>query len=145
MFIYKIHFCLFWKLNNICFNQLIENKIKPNLKVIDIVVSDKHVESFIKYEYKPKKVQSPLSNIVVYDLETFKKIRAVLYCSCINKLSKNSGKYHRDISGKEYQKYLKDCVIFEVTDCNNEMLDHVLSFKGEPKKSINKLLNIICI
>ena len=44
-----------------------------------------------------KKVKSPLTNIVVYDLETFNKIRAVPYCSCIYKLNKISGKYHRDI------------------------------------------------
>ena len=67
----------------------------------------------------------------MYDLETFNKIRAVPYCSCIHKRSKISGKYHRDISEKKYQKCLNDCVVFKGTDCNNEMLDHVLSFKGE--------------
>ena len=25
-------------------------------------------------------------------------------------------------------------IVFKGTDCNNEMLDHVLSFKGEAKK-----------
>ena len=35
-----------------------------------------------------KKVKSPLTNIIVYDLETFNKIRAVPNCSCIYKLSK---------------------------------------------------------
>ena len=81
----------------------------------------------------------------MYDLETFDKIRAVPYCSCIYKLSKISGKYHRDISEQEYQKCLNDCVVFKGTDCINEMLDHVLSFKGEPKKVKNKMLNIIFI
>ena len=80
------------------------------------------------------KVQSPLTNIVVYDLETSNKIRVVPYCSCIYKLSKISGKNYRDISEKEYQKCLNDSVVFEGTDCINEMLDHVLSFKAEPKK-----------
>ena len=89
-----------------------------------------------------KKVKCPLTNIVVYDLETFKKIRAVPYCRCIYKLSKISCKYHRDISEQEYQKCLNDCVVFEGTDCINEMLDHVLSFKGEPKK-VKKMLDII--
>ena len=28
---------------------------------------------------------------------------------------------------------------FKGTDCNNDMLDHVLSFKGEPKKVKNKI------
>ena len=74
----------------------------------------------------------------MYDLETFNKIRAVPYCSCIYKLSKISGKYHRDISEQEHQKCLNDCVVFKGIDCFNEKLDHVLSSKGEPKKVKNK-------
>ena len=54
-----------------------------------------------------KKVKSPLTNIVVYDLEAFNKIRAVPPCSCLYKLSKISGKYHRDTSKQEYQKMSK--------------------------------------
>ena len=63
----------------------------------------------------------------------------------IYKLGKISGKYHRDISEKECQKYLNDWVVFEGTDCFNEMLDRVLLFKGEPKKSKIKLLKIFDI
>ena len=139
LFIYNIHFCLIWKSDGISFKKAI-TEIKDNFKVVDNVISDKHVKSFIKYEYNPKKVKSPLTNIVVYDLETFNKIRAVPYCSCIYKLSKISGKYHRDISEQEYQKCLNDCVVFKGIDCINEMLDHVLSFKGEPKKVKNKMV-----
>ena len=140
LFIYNNQFCSIWKSNNISFNQVIEDEIKPSFKVVDNVVSDKHGKSFIKYEFKPQKVQSLLTNIVVYDLETFNKTRAVPYCSCIYKLSKISGKYHRDISEQEYQKCLNDCVIFTGTGCINEMLDHVLSFKGELKKVKNKIV-----
>ena len=134
LFIYNNHFCLIWKSQNISFNQVIENELKPNFKIVDNVISDKHVIGFIKYEYNPKIVKSPLTNIVVYDLGTFNKNRAVPYCSCIYKLNKISGKYHRDISEQEYQKCLNDCVVFKGTDCVNKMLDYVLSFKGEPKK-----------
>ena len=137
--IHNNHFCLIWKSENISFKQLKENESQPNFKVVDNVLSDKHVKSFIKYEYNPKEVKSPLTNIVVYDLETFKKIRVVPYCSCIYKLSKISGKYHRDISEQEYQKCPSDCVVFKGTGCINEMLDHVSSFKGEPKKVKNKI------
>ena len=140
LFIYINLFCLIWKSNGISFNQVIENELKPNFKVVDNVVSDKHVISFIKYEYNPIKVKSPLTNIVIFDLETFNKIRAVPYCSCIYKLIKISGKYHRDISEKEYQKCLNDCVVFKGTDCINEMLEHVLSFKGETKKIKNNIV-----
>ena len=79
----------------------------------------------------------------MYDLETFDKTRVVPYCSCIYKLSKISGKNHGDVSEQEYQKCLNDCVVFKGTKCLNEMLDHVLSFKGEPKKIKKKLLNIL--
>ena len=91
------------------------------------------------------KFKSPLTKVVVYDLETFNKTRVVPYCSCIYKLSKISGKVYRDISKQEYRKCLNDCVVFNGTDCINEMLDHVLSFKREPKKSVTELLNIIYI
>ena len=137
--IYENHFCLIWKSDGVSFEKAIR-ELKDNFKVVDIVVSDKHVKNFIKYEYNPRKVNSPLTNIVVYDLETFNKNRAVPYCSCIYKLSKVSGKYHRDISEQEYQKCLNDCVVIKGTDCINEMLDHVLSFKGEPKKVKNKIV-----
>ena len=51
----------------------------------------------------------------------------------IYQLSKISGKHYPAISEKQNQKSLNDYVDFMVTDCINEMLDHVLSFKGEPK------------
>ena len=95
---------------------------------------------FFKYEYNPKNGKSPLTNLFVYDLETFNKIRAVPNCSCIYKLSKNSGKFNRDKSEQEYQKCLNDCVVFTGTDCINEMLDQILSSKGEPKKVKNKIV-----
>ena len=75
LFIYNNHFCLIWKSNGISFEKAI-TELKDNFKVVDNVISDKHVKGFIKYEYNPKKVKSPLTNIVVYDLETFIKIRA---------------------------------------------------------------------
>ena len=69
-----------------------------------------------------------------------KKIQAVPYCSCIYKLSKISGKYQQDISEKNYHKCLNDCVVFKGTDCIFEMVGHVLSFKGDPKKIKNKIV-----
>ena len=131
---------MIWKSNGISFNQVTEDELKPNFKVVDNVISDKLVKSFVKYAYNPEKVKSPLTNIVVYDSETFTKIRAVPYCSCIYNLSKISGEYHRDISEQDYQKCLNDCVVFKGTDCNNEMLYQVLSFKGETKKINNKIV-----
>ena len=97
LFLYYNHFCLFWKRNGTGFNQVIEDELKPSFKVLDNDKSDKHVKSFIKYECNPENVKSQLTNIVVYDLETLNKIRAVPFWSCIYKLDKISGTYHRGI------------------------------------------------
>ena len=133
--------CLIWKSKNISFNQVIENELKPNFKVVDNVISDKHVKSCINYEYKPEKVQSQLTNIIVYNLETFNIDKAVPYASCIYRLSKISGKYNQDMTQREYEKCRKDCVVFKGTDSINKFLDYVLRFKGEVKKVKNKFFN----
>ena len=49
VFMENNHFCLIWKSQNISFNQVKENDLKPNFKVLDNVIPDKHVKSFIKY------------------------------------------------------------------------------------------------
>ena len=79
----------------------------------------------------------------MYEIETFNLDRVVLYASGIYKLNKISGKYHLDITEKKYRKCLIDCVVFKGTDCVNEMLDCVLSYKGNQKKLILRLLKII--
>ena len=114
--------------------------LKPNAKVIDNVTSDKHVKSFIKNDYRTKKVESPINNIVVYDLEAFKKFELFLIGVVFIKLIKISGKNHQDKSKKEYQQCLNDCVVFKGIDRSNEMLDHVLSSKEEPKRVKNKIV-----
>ena len=49
LFIYNNHFCLIWKSDGISFDKAIK-EIKGNSKVVDNIISDKHVKSFIKYE-----------------------------------------------------------------------------------------------
>ena len=39
--------CLIWKSQNISLNKAIE-ELKTNFKVVDSVISDKHVKSFVK-------------------------------------------------------------------------------------------------
>ena len=120
-------------------NQAIE-EIKLNFKFVYNTTSDKHVKSLVKYEYKHEKVQSPITHKVVNDLETFNKYRAVPYAMCIYKLSKISVEYYRDITDREYEKCRINCIVFRGTDNINEMLDHVLSFKGEAKRVNNKIV-----
>ena len=137
--IHNNHFCLIWKSDGISFEGAIK-ELKDNFEVVDNVISDKHVKTYIKYEYKPEKIQSQLTNMVVYDIETFSTIKCVPYANCIYRLSKISGKYYRDISEKEYQKYLNDCVFFKGLDNINKILDYVLQYKGEPKRINNKIV-----
>ena len=51
-FIHNNPFCLIWKSNGISFEKAIK-ELKDNFKVVDKVISDKHVKKFIKYEYNP--------------------------------------------------------------------------------------------
>ena len=55
LFIYNNHFCSIWKSDGISFDKTIK-KLKDNFKLVDNVISDKHVKSFIKYDYKLKKL-----------------------------------------------------------------------------------------
>ena len=111
--IHNDHFCLIWKSNDISFNQATK-ELKDNFKVIDNDISDKHVKSFFKYEYKPKKFQSQLTNMLVHDIETFNTDRAVSYDNCIYRLGKISGKYYnQDITDQEFEKFRKDCIVFK--------------------------------
>ena len=88
---HKNHFSLIWKSDSISFHEAIK-ELKDNFEVIDKVISDKHVKSFTKYEYEPKKIQSHITNKTVYDIETFNTDRVVPYADFIYRLSKISGK-----------------------------------------------------
>ena len=68
--IHENHFCLIWKSDGVSSDRAIK-ELKDNFKVVDNVISDTHVKSYINCEYKPKKVQSQLTNMIVYDMETF--------------------------------------------------------------------------
>ena len=118
-------FSLIWKPNGTSFNQALE-ELNRNFKVFYIVKSDKHSKSFLEKKYDPKKVPSPLTNTLVTGLKPYDKDRAVPFCICIYKLNEFSGEYAQDMSEKGNQKGLNDCVVFNRSDCVNEMLDHVL-------------------
>ena len=97
---YNNHFCLIGKIQKISFNQAKEN-LWLNFKVNDNVISDEHVKSFIKDENKPINVKCQLTNIVLYDIETFNTDKAISYANCIYGLSIISGNVIRDITDRE--------------------------------------------
>ena len=84
--VYKNHFCVFWKSNGIIFNKATE-ELKLNLKVVDVVISDKHFKNIIKQENIRKKDQPQLIHMIVYDLETFNTDRAIPYATRTHRLT----------------------------------------------------------
>ena len=95
LFLYKNHFCLIWKSDRDSFNQAI-NELKDNFKIVDNFITEENVISYFKYIYKPKKIDSHLTNFIVYDLETHNTDRARPYVFCFYRLSKLAGRYNRD-------------------------------------------------
>ena len=79
--IHENHFCLIWKSDGISFDKEIK-ELKIISKSLIILYLTNMLKVFLKM-ITILKVKFPLTNIVVYDLETFNKNRAVSYCSCI--------------------------------------------------------------
>ena len=63
--------------------------------------------SFLKYDYKPEKIESQVKNFVVYELEIFYIVRALPYCVSLYRLGKIASKSNRDIRIEEYRNYKK--------------------------------------
>ena len=122
MFLYNNHFCLIWKSEGVSFNQAIK-KIKEEHKVVDNYITDENVKSFFEYKYQPKKIQSHLSNFIVYDLETLKTDRAKPYKITLYRLSKIAGRWERDPTEDELIKSKKDVIAFVGDNCVGTALD----------------------
>ena len=90
---YRNHFSLIWKSNGTTFNKSIE-EVKLNNKIVNNIISDDHVKSFNKDEYKSKKVQAQLTHLIVFDIEFLNTDRIVPYSICICKINKISNKYN---------------------------------------------------
>ena len=121
---------LLWKTQCISFNQVIK-ELKENFKMVDNYITQENVESFFKYEFTPKKIESHPINFIVYDLETINTDRAKPYKMTFYRLSKVAGRYDRDPTREELQKSIKDTISFAGEDCINNALDYLLKLKGE--------------
>ena len=85
------HFCLIWKSRGVSFNQAI-TELKDNFKIVDNFITEENVNSHFEYIYKPKKIESHLSNFIVYVLETHNTDRARPYVFRFYRLSKLAGR-----------------------------------------------------
>ena len=139
LYLYNIHFCLIWKSKGVSFNQAI-NELKNNFKVVDNYITEEIVTSHFKYEFIRKKIESHLTNFIVYDLETHNTDRARLYVFCFYRSSKLAGRYNRDLTPNELEKCRKDTIAFDGDKCVEKVLDFCLKLKGEERKLKNKIV-----
>ena len=139
LYLYKHHFCLIWKSQNVNFIQAIQ-ELKNNFKMVDNYITEENVNSHFKYEFIPKKIDSHLTNFIVYDLETHNTNRARPYVFCFYRLGKLAGRYNRDLTPDELEKCRKDTIAFDGDDCVSKALDFCLKLKGEERKVKNKIV-----
>ena len=97
LFLYNNHFCFKWKSEGLSFNQAIK-ELKDNFKIVDNFITEENVKSHFEHIYKPKKIESHLTNFLVYDLETQNSDRARPYVFYFHRLSKLAGRYNRDLT-----------------------------------------------
>ena len=122
LYLYNNHFFLIWKSQGVSFNQGVK-ELKDNFKIVDNYITDKNVNSHFKYEFIPKKIESHLTNFIVYDLETHNTDRARPYSMTFYRLSKIAGRYERDPTFEELQKSIKDTIAFAGDNCIGNALD----------------------
>ena len=137
--LFNNHFGVIWKSENVSFKQA-NRELEENFKIVDNYITEENVKSFFKYDFIPKKIETHLSNFIVYDLETYNTDRARPYNMTFYRLSKIAGRYDRDPTNEELQKSIKDTISFAGEDCINNALDYLLKFKGDERKVKNKIV-----
>ena len=137
LFLFNNHFFI-WKSEGVNFNRAIK-ELKDNFKKVANYITEENVNSHFKYEFTPKKIQSHLTNFVVYHLETHNTDRPKPYNVNFYRLSKIAGRYQRDPTQEGLQKSLKDTLSFVGDKCVGNALDFSLKFKGEERKVKSKM------
>ena len=108
--------------------------MKDNFKKVDNYITEENVKSHFEYIYQPKKIQSHLTNFIVYDLETHITDRARPNVFCFYRLSKLAGRYNRDLTRDEIDKCKMDTIAFDADNRVKKALDFCLKLKGEEYK-----------
>ena len=72
-----------------------------------------------------------MTNFIIYHLETHNTDRARPYVFCFYRLSKLPGRYNRDLTPSEIDKYRNDTNAFDGDNCVEKALDFCLELKRE--------------
>ena len=138
-FLFNNHFCVIWKTEGASFKRA-NRELEENFKIVNNYITDENVNSYFKYEFIPKKIDSHLTNFIVYDLETYNTDRARPYNMTFYRLSKIAGRYYRDPTSEELQKSINDTIAFAGDNCIDNALDYCLKLKGDELKVKNKIV-----
>ena len=139
LFFYNNHFCLIWKSEVFIFNQA-NTELKNNLKKVDNYITEENVKFHFKFELIPKKIESHLTNFIVYDLETHNTDIDKPYNMTFYRLNKLAGRYEQDPTQEELRKSINDTLSFVGDNCVGNALDFLLKFKGDERKVKNKVV-----
>ena len=95
LYLFNNHFCLIWKSEGVSFKDAIK-ELKDNFRIVDNFITEENVNCHFKYEIIPKKIESHLTNFIVYNLETHNTDRGRPYSISFYRLSRISARYGRD-------------------------------------------------
>ena len=85
--------------------------------MVDKYITEENVKSHFECKFTPEKIDSHLTNIIVYDLETHSKDRARAYNMTFYHLSKLSGKHGRDLTPDEIERCENDTLVLDGDNC----------------------------
>ena len=137
LYLYNNHFCLIWKSQNVNFNRA-NYELKNDFEIVDNYITEENDNFQFKYEFTPKKIESHLTNFIVYGLETHNTDRARPYNMTFYRLSKISGRYERDPTQEELKTSIDDTIAFAGDNCLSNASDYCLRFEGKERKQKNK-------
>ena len=139
LFLFDNHFRVIWKSECLSFKQAIK-ELKDNFEIVDNFITEENVNSHFKYEFIPKKIESHLSNFIVYDLETHNTDRTCPYNMTFYRLSKIAGRYERDPTQEDIHKSIDDTIAFSGDKYIGNALDFCLKLRGDERKLKNKIV-----
>ena len=103
LYLYQNHFCLIWKSEGVSFIRAFK-ELKEIFETVDNFITEENVNSHFEYDFIPKKIETHLTNFIVYGLETHNIDRARPYVFCFYRLSKLAERYNRDLTPSELEK-----------------------------------------
>ena len=85
-----------------------------------------------------------MTNLIVYDLQTYNKDRARHYSTSFYQLNRLAAKNNRDSNPEEVSRCKKDTLVFDGDICFGFALDNLLKLKDEERKISNTNVEYNC-